>query len=163
MSDYATAEFTVYQVEGKEAAIASILNLEGFVTDYGYSAPITADKVVSGATFVNDAARRGSLTDIGQALEELAVPYLATQDSKAPYDAELRAYTPELGPNTVTGSDAGGVLVSAQTVDALADAAENFITNGTEPFALEKAIAAARGATATKWLRALSALETAPS
>ena len=164
MSDSAAAEFTVYQTEGKEAAIADILNLEGFVTEYGNSRPIESANVVSGATFVNDTARIGSLTTIGQALEELAIPYLATQDSKAPYDAELRVYTPELGPNTVTGSDAGGVLVSAQTVDALADAAEVLFTQYESSDAastLSKAIDAARGATATKWLHALSALAVA--
>jgi hypothetical protein len=166
MSDASAAEFTVYQTEGKEAAIAEILNLEGFAVDYGYSSPIEIANVVSGAIFVNDTARIGSLTSIGQALEELAIPYLATQDSKAPYDAELRVYTPELGSNTVTGSDAGGVLVSAETVDALADAAEVLLLQYESSDAastLSRAIDHARGATAAKWLRALSAFDTVPA
>lgn len=162
MSDSAAAEFTVYQVEGKEDAIAEILNDEDFVAEYGYSAPLTSSDITSGATLVNDNARIGALTDIGQALEQLSVPYRATQEAKGPYDAELRVYTPELGQNTITGSNDGSALVSSQVVDALADVAEALLIaydpEGPEGAALSKAIKDARLATATQWTRALKAL-----
>ena len=160
MGDYVPASLTIYNVGGKEAEIARVLDWHDFSAEWGGGPEVRADRVVHGGSYYNIEASLDAITSIGEALEALNVSDWGCQDAKYEYDGGTRIYTPELGVFVAFGSQHGVVLVNAEVVqELLAEAQEQIDLNDPDALAqLTERVAYVDQIAGGPWVRAMNAL-----
>ena len=121
MGDSAAASVTIYNVGGKEPAIAKALNDFGFSPDWE-GGDTSVEEVEHGATYCYADANIGVLFYLGTQLQEMGVSYWGYQDARYEFSGETRAYTPDLGIFLAFASQDGAPLISAISIRDFLDA-----------------------------------------
>jgi len=121
MGDTAAASLTIYNVGGKEPAVAKVLNDFGFSLDWE-GGGTSVEEVEHGVTYCYADATIGVLLYLGTQLQELGVSYWGYQESRYEFSGETRAYTPDLGTFLAFASQDGEPLIAAIAIRGFLDA-----------------------------------------
>jgi len=124
MPDKVPITFQLYRVRGKEDQLAAILQQQGFGRNWSPFG-VVPDQVLDNGCYCG-LRPVAVLTELGQVLQQLGVPYSATQSNKTGDAKHIILFTPELGEFSTLAAQTGEVLVHSNDITkAVKDCPDN--------------------------------------